>query len=186
MHARNIVFRRVSLRNDRVDPIRIDVYRSALWADSNVVRNLSFFQIDNYENGNGAPFVMLVRPQPVVSADEGRKCHTPGVWWGCRATSTRTSARRHGLCKPHGCCRHLGCILPKSASNNRADRDISFTNVRIHNNDSRYQCQDAFRLVQPVRNLRLTDVSVRPTATPFRLATMAIRSAAAVVRVADD
>ena len=67
MHARNIVFRRVSLRNDRVDPIRIDVYRSALWADSNVVRNLSFFQIDNYENGNGAPFVMLVRiPQPLV------------------------------------------------------------------------------------------------------------------------
>lgn len=77
-------------------------------------------------------------------------------------------------------------FLPKSAGNNRADRDISFTNVRIHNNDSRYQCQDAFRLVQPVRNLRLTDVSVRPTATPFRLATMAIRSAAAVVRVADD
>ena len=61
MHARNIVFRRVSLRNDRVDPIRIDVYRSALWADSNIVQNLSFFQIDNYENGNGAPFVMLVR-----------------------------------------------------------------------------------------------------------------------------
>ena len=111
MHARNIAFRRVSLRNDRVDPIRIDVYRSALWADSNVVRNLSFFQIDNYENGNGAPFVMLVRiPQTLVSADEGRKCHTPGVWWGRRATSTRISVRRHGLCKPHGCSRHLGCI----------------------------------------------------------------------------
>ena len=36
--------------------------------------------------------------------------------------------------------------------------DISFTNVRIHNNDSEHACQDAFRLVQPVKNLRLSHV----------------------------
>jgi hypothetical protein len=112
VHARNIVFRRVSMRNERVDPIRLDVYQSNTWAASNLIHNLSFFQVDNYENGHGDPFVMLGHVNADVDPNE-----------------------------------------PKLV-------DISFTNVRIHNNASAHQAQDAFRLVQPVRNLRLTDVSI--------------------------
>ena len=38
--------------------------------------------------------------------------------------------------------------------------DISFTDVRIHNNDSKHAANNAFRLVQRVQNLRLIDVTI--------------------------
>ena len=38
-----------------MDPIRIDLYKSDVWALSNVVQNVSFHQVDNFENGDGEP-----------------------------------------------------------------------------------------------------------------------------------
>jgi len=46
------------------------VYHSETWSASNLVQNFSFFQVDNYENGHGDPFVMLGHVNADVNPNE--------------------------------------------------------------------------------------------------------------------